>query len=91
MPLQFALRVCRQTNFFRLFPRHFRQLRQFVLKIGAGDVVPKPVFQREDIDMYFFDPDDLRVGQPDQDFIGPNVDRYVLAQIESGFDQKSSA
>src|SRR4029077_13145947 len=49
LTLQLLLALSRQSDFGRLPAGHIRKLAQLVLQIGAGDVIPESIFQREHV------------------------------------------
>src|ERR1700745_4311432 len=90
LSLQRLLGFGGQSGFCCSFPGKLRQGRQFGLEILSGDSVPQTVFKCENVHLLLLDAENLSVWEPNDDFIGPNVDRDVLLQIEARFGDEGS-
>ena len=86
--LQRAFGFRRQIAFCRLLAGQLGQDRQFALQIVCRDPIPKTIFEREDVHRILLNAEKLSVRKLDDDFIRPNIDGQVTAQIEAGFDRE---
>jgi hypothetical protein len=86
--LQRALGFRRQIAFCRFLAGQLGQDRQFALQIVCRNPIPKAIFKREDLHRILLNAEKLSVWKLDDDFIRPDIDGQVMAQIETGFDRE---
>ena len=86
--LQRAFGFRRQIAFCRFLAGQLGQDRQFALEIVCRNPIPKAIFKREHLHRILLNAEKLSVWKLDDDFIRPDIDGQVMAQIETGFDRE---
>ena len=60
------------------------------MKILPGNSVPQTIFKFEDVYLLLLNTENLGMWKLNNNFVGANIDREILLQIESGFGVESA-